>query len=375
MQRKVLIIGAGRIGKGYIGEEFEKNNWNVVFLDKDPKVIDNLAKGSYQVRIANHTQVYDRTVSKYRQILTSEHHKEIDDFLSADIVMIPVYPEDLKDIFEYLIFDFNAMAKRKPDKQLDIVLLTNKVYLVKKIYRLLEKSTSSELSEWINKHIFIRDAIIRRSTDAESNSALKLNSMDEAPLLVEAPLHIPSESILWVKTMKNVPTLKEVKIYTINGPHATTAFFGKYKNYTTIPDAQQDSDVSNLANEVLDETYKVCAKEFNITFEDMDHLTKLPSLKQEVPDSIKRVAYDPLRKLSNNDRLCGPIKLCEKYDLSHDGLDKAVALGLKYYDEDDPKSIEMQNLIKEKGILSAIKEITGLDDDCAQKILAQYKKL
>lgn len=174
---------------------------------------------------------------------------------------------------------------------------------------------------------------------------------------------------------ENVPVLKEVKIYAINGPHATTAFFGKYKHCKTIPEAQQNNDIQQLVDKVNQQILAACMKEFNLSSEEIDRLVKLPPLKQEVPDSIKRVAYDPLRKLSNNDRLCGPIKLCKKYGLAHDGLDKAVALGLKYYDKEDPKSVEMQNIIKDKGILPAIKEITGLDDDCAQSVLAQYKKL
>lgn len=375
MKKNILIIGAGKLGKGFIGEAFNKAKWQVTFLDKDPRVIENLAKGSYQVKISTSKEVYSRVINNYQQILTSNEHKEVSSFLSTDLVMVPVYPDDLYSVFKYLIFDFENMKMKYPDKKLDIVLLTNKVHLVKKIEQYLKENLDTNLYDWMQSHIFIRDAIIRRSTNAKTNYSLNLDSMAVASLLIETPLHVSLDQVDWMEPCENVPTLKEVKIYAINGPHATTAFFGKYKHYKTIPEAQQNQDIQYLVDKVTQQIYAACMKEFSLSSEEIDRLVKLPTLKQEVPDSIKRVAYDPLRKLFNNDRLCGPIKLCEKYDLSHDGLDKAVALGLKYYDEDDPKSIEMQNLIKEKGILSAIKEITGLDDDCAQKILAQYKKL
>ena len=371
----VLIIGAGKLGKGFIGEAFEKAKWNVTFLDKDPKVVKKLAEGSYQVDISTTDKVYTRVVKNYQQILTSDKHNEVDSFLASDLVMIPVYPEDLKDVFKYLIIDFKKMMEEKSNKKLDIILLTNKIYLVSKIKKFLNENVDPDLNSWLETHIFIHDAIIRRSTSADSNYALKLNSMAVASLLIEKPLHVDLSKVDWMEPIENVPTLKEVKIYGINGPHAATAFFGWYKNYKTIPEAQSDHEIQEFIKCINEEIYNVCQKEFNLTTAEYDHLTKLPTLKQEVPDPIKRVAYDPLRKLSINDRLCGPIRLSEKYGLDNECLIKAVALGLKYNDEDDPKSQEMQEMIKTKGVLTAIKEITGLDDNCANKILDQYEKL
>ena len=36
--KRVLIIGAGRLGKGFVGETFDNAGWNITFLDKDPRV-------------------------------------------------------------------------------------------------------------------------------------------------------------------------------------------------------------------------------------------------------------------------------------------------------------------------------------------------
>ena len=42
--KNVLIVGAGRLGKGFIGETFDNAGWNITFLDKDPKVEEELKK-------------------------------------------------------------------------------------------------------------------------------------------------------------------------------------------------------------------------------------------------------------------------------------------------------------------------------------------
>ena len=41
--KRVLIIGAGRLGKGFVGETFDNAGWDITFLDKDQRVIDEIA--------------------------------------------------------------------------------------------------------------------------------------------------------------------------------------------------------------------------------------------------------------------------------------------------------------------------------------------
>lgn len=45
IMKNVLIVGAGRLGKGFIGETFDNAGWNITFLDKDPKVEEELKTG------------------------------------------------------------------------------------------------------------------------------------------------------------------------------------------------------------------------------------------------------------------------------------------------------------------------------------------
>ena len=46
--KQVMIVGAGRLGKGFFGETFD--NAGCAFLDKDPRVVEELKRtGSYHV--------------------------------------------------------------------------------------------------------------------------------------------------------------------------------------------------------------------------------------------------------------------------------------------------------------------------------------
>ena len=50
--KQVMIVGAGRLGKGFFGETFDNAGWKIAFLDKDPRVVEELKRtGSYQVEV------------------------------------------------------------------------------------------------------------------------------------------------------------------------------------------------------------------------------------------------------------------------------------------------------------------------------------
>ena len=48
--KNIVIIGAGKEGKAYLGEVYDGAGWHVTFLDKDNRVVESLKQsGSYCV--------------------------------------------------------------------------------------------------------------------------------------------------------------------------------------------------------------------------------------------------------------------------------------------------------------------------------------
>ena len=51
-QKQIVIFGAGKIGRSFIGQLFGCNGYTVVFIDVDKNIIDGLnQQGSYRVVI------------------------------------------------------------------------------------------------------------------------------------------------------------------------------------------------------------------------------------------------------------------------------------------------------------------------------------
>ena len=65
--KQVMIVGAGRLGKGFFGETFDNAGWKIAFLDKDPRVVEELKRtGSYHVEVHRVDSIENRTVSGMR---------------------------------------------------------------------------------------------------------------------------------------------------------------------------------------------------------------------------------------------------------------------------------------------------------------------
>ena len=101
--KNVLIVGAGRLGKGFIGETFDNAGWNITFLDKDPKVEEELKKqGCYHVKVHRVDEIQNRVIKNFKAYTCDEEYSVMDDFLEMDVIVFPLYPEDFAEAGKYL---------------------------------------------------------------------------------------------------------------------------------------------------------------------------------------------------------------------------------------------------------------------------------
>ena len=166
--KNVLIVGAGRLGKGFIGETFDNAGWNITFLDKDPKVEEEFKKqGCYHVK----DEIQNRVIKNFKAYTCDEEYSVMDDFLEMDVIVFPLYPEDFAEAGKYLSKCLEKFYEIHPDRKLTMISITNKNYLIPEITEDFRKYLSDSAKEWFDSHVVVRDSIIRRSTDAESNTA------------------------------------------------------------------------------------------------------------------------------------------------------------------------------------------------------------
>lgn len=378
MMKQVMIVGAGRLGKGFFGETFHNAGWKIAFLDKDPKVIEELKRtGNYHVEVHRVDSIEDRTVSGYEAFVCDEEYSCMDAFLNTDVIMLPLYPKDFKEAGHYLSKCFIEFYNKQPEKKLTAICVTNKNYLIPGIIESFKEKLPDDVKAWFDTNVAIRDSIIRRATDADSHYSTEIVTMAIATLLIQTPVYNDFTDVEWLELNDNIETLKDMKVFTINGPHAATAFWGYLKGYTTIPDSERDEEIGALIDEIHTEIINMVRQEYDISDEELAHLEDLPAPMGEIPDSIYRVAFDPIRKLSRGDRLTGAAERCLKLGLPFDHIAKGMAAGFGYAEPKDENAVKLQEDIKEFGIRTVIEKYTGLDSEnlIFKKVLEEYQAL
>lgn len=357
----ILVVGAGKEGKGFLGEVFSSAGWKVSFLDKDPLVIENLKKGSYVVELFMEKGTFPVTVSGYEAYSCDSAYSCEKALLDADVLSICLYPEDIAEAAAYLA---PCLEKRASEngKPLTILSCTNINHLMGTIEEWFLASMKSEESQkWFRENVALRDTIVRRSVNAESSSSLRLQALAVANLLIQPPIYADLSGVQWMELMDNLETMKDIKLYSLNAPHATCAYAGYLRGYRTICEAESDPEIAALMDAVLSEAIKGLSAEFGVPEQKIWNFSRMPAPKDALPDLITRVAYDPLRKLARNDRLTGNALFCYNHGLPCRALVQSIANGLAYAEPSDAAALKMQEIIRTKGLEAAIVEICGLE--------------
>ena len=376
--KQVMIVGAGRLGKGFFGETFDNAGWKIAFLDKDPRVVEELKRtGSYHVEVHRVYSIENRTVSGYDAYVCDENYSCMDAFLNTDVIMLPLYPKDFREAGHYLSKCFTEFYKKQPEKKLTAICVTNKNYLIPEIIESFKEKLPDDVKAWFDTNVAVRDSIIRRGTDAQTHYATEIVTMAVASLLIQTPVYNDFSDVEWLELNDQIETLKDLKVFAINGPHASTAFWGYLKGYKTIPDAEKDEEIAGIIYQAHKEILDMIMEEYDITKEELDHLENLPTPMGEIPDSIYRVAFDPIRKLSRGDRLTGAAQRCLKHGLPYEAIAKGMAAGFGYTEPEDENAVKLQEEIKELGIEETVHKYTKLEKDSPilRKVVEEYEAL
>ena len=100
---KVAVIGAGRLGKGFLGASFIPSNYDVTFFDINQQVIDELNKGYFNVDIHYTTHSCIETYKDYYTCCLKKDNNAVMLLSKNDIFAISIYPEDFKNLYSILV--------------------------------------------------------------------------------------------------------------------------------------------------------------------------------------------------------------------------------------------------------------------------------
>ena len=86
--QSILVVGAGREGKGFLGETFSTDGWQVYFLDKDPEVVNALKTGKYNVTVYQENGTFKREITGYEVYGYDEEYSCLPAILEAEVIAL-----------------------------------------------------------------------------------------------------------------------------------------------------------------------------------------------------------------------------------------------------------------------------------------------
>lgn len=384
-----IQFGAGNIGRGFMGQLFWEAGYKTVFAEYSKDLVAMLNEaGKYPLRLldAYSKKEIDLEIDNFEAFATDEVEKISEVFAAAEVAGTAVGVRALEAIAPLVA---EGIKKRKSAGKgaIDIYLCEN-IYGAGKILKDAVFELLDDEKDWAEKNIGFVSTSVARMVPAADKRFEK-----EGPLFVVAdsyhklPYDGPAQrakepAIEGIKPVSNFRAEVERKLYTHNLGHAAMGYIGYLKGYKYVDEPFNDEELAKVFNGALEETAQALVQRYPDAIDAAEHkeIIKDVNIRFGNPmlmDALTRVARDPMRKLGPEDRLIGSAKLCMDYGIVPENIATVCGAAFCYDYSEDPKAVELQEIVKKEGIEGALKTVSGVDANSVfgSKIVAAYKDL
>lgn len=345
---KLVHFGAGNIGRGAIPEIFKNVYSHITFIDPNIELVNKInSNHSYTIFNSN-----PYIVNNFSAVHFQDNESIIKELINADVISTSCGINNLVNVANILNQDISF--KNKPI----IIAFENNI-----------RATSQLKEMIINKNNFIfMDCTIDRIVPKTSNlSNLDLTTENYLSVVIENINNIKNEFFINCTLTDNLDKYINLKLFCVNGIHFLIAILTYNEKYKYIHEFVKSDKIIKKINLFvknliifLKNTFLFDEIYLNTFINTVIERFKNPVLN----DECIRVARNPLLKLSPSNRITPVFKyyFLNNNDNNNSEISmNSILLDLfSYNNPDDNESVEMQNIIKEKGLKTAIKQITGL---------------
>ena len=360
---KAVHFGAGNIGRGFVGLILHNAGYEVVFADVNAELIDALAETpSYVVtEVGDGASVW--TVDNYRAINSATHEADVvAEIATADIVTTAVGPNVLRFVAPVIA---RAIAQRSADlAPLAVMACENAInatdLLKAEVVKALPDAAVADGA------IFANTAVDRIVPGQDPNAGLDVTVESFFEWAIESgPFGDSVPTIPDAHFVDDLAPYIERKLFTVNTGHATAAYHGFAAGVASMSEAFSTPAIAAEVRAVLDETKQLLVAKHGFDPEvQQAYIDKnmVRFANPQLSDTVERVGRQPLRKLGRNERFVGPAAELAERGIGSDALVRTMGVALKFDVDDDPQSVELQQLLGgETSTDALVTQVTGLE--------------
>jgi mannitol-1-phosphate 5-dehydrogenase len=374
---KIVVFGAGKIGRSFIGQLFSLSGYKVIFVDINKKLISDLnQKRQYKVVIKDNTGEEVLIIRNVKGVCLSDSDQVARELADANIVALSVGQQGLPDTIPVIARALVLRREQYGDMPLDFIIAEN--------MRNSDQYIGAELGRYLPLDYPLKKLVgLVETSIGKMVPIMSQKDLEEDPLQVFAePYNTlivakkgfknPIPKVQNLDPKENIKAWVDRKLFIHNLGHATAAYLGFRKHpeavyiYEVLDDPEIFEGTRRTMLQSADILMTLYPGEFTYTqleahIDDLLHRFRNKALG----DTIFRVGSDLYRKLSPEDRIVAPIKaainLNKPYEMILNALSAAISFRAKdelgkYFPSDEKFFSEA-----DKGTNHILKNICRLD--------------
>ncbi len=341
VQNKMVLFGAGKIGRSFIGQIFSRSGYEVVFVDINRQLIEKINEQKhYKVVIKSMDKDEPILVTNVRGIHLHDEEKVIAELSDAAIAALSVGQQGLPATLPLIAKSLVFRRQKYGEWPLDIIIAENirngDQYISAELTRLLPPGYSfSQLVGMVETSIGKMVPIMSQK-DFEEDQLQVFAEPYNSLIVGKNGFKNPIPDVGFLAPKENIKAWVDRKLFIHNMGHATVAYVGfqKNPNWVYIYEALEDTEIFRITRQTMMQSANILIglypEEFTVSQLEAHIDDLLERFKNKVlGDTIFRVGCDLYRKLSSEDRLAGPIhaaiRLKRPFDLILNALISGIA--------------------------------------------------
>lgn len=365
---KIVLFGAGATGRGHIGFLAWQAGYDLVFVEKRPELVERLrAAGRYEVKLYG-THAASHQVTGFRVHCASDRMAVAREIPDAALILTTVFDQNLSDVAETLALGVQLCRRSGRTSPLNCLACENMMDSSTALGRHTAEHLDGEDRSYLERVFGFPDCMISRVVPRPEGDELTIIGEDynewtarRESFKGEKPARLTA-----LELVDNQTARLERKLFIHNGGHAVCGYLGFHHGHRYIHEAVADPVVAGQVVEALDELGEVVRRKHGFTAESIqayeEDLARRGAVV-EMQDEILRVVRDPVRKLSNRERMVAPALLAAAYGLPRKAIVRGIVAALKYHHPRDSQSVWLQDHLAQQGFAWVLKEVCDITPD------------
>lgn len=318
MKSKIIIMGSGAIGRGYLPWVLDSDKHEFIFIDTNDQIISRLKSqkefDTYRVM----GQKYESKRVKVKQAYTPENFNA-QEHLDAVACFFSVGPRNVAKAAQ--LFSGTTIPLILCENEPDAVNLAKRIVKHDAVYFAVPDVITSNTAP---ENLLAKDPL----AIATENGVLFIESGPQG-------LHGEMQFITRNELLNKQWT---AKLYLHNTPHCIAAYLGALSNKTYLHEAMVNPKANKLVEGAMEEMLQALKLQWEIphSFLEWYAQKELSRFRCELLfDPIARVAREPLRKLELHGRLIGAAQMCLMFGVLPINILKGIVGALLFEDIND----------------------------------------